>query len=219
MRRTGGRVPEIVSGRSRCLYTGRIYFLKRLKIPSTGRGSRSAGHRLPPCRGVHACVREMAPVAQGVPALRSSSRSRCGTIVPPLYPLPWNPWQSSFRDQPDDYFFLRFFLEMGRRSSEEDRGADEFSSSLREISRDIGLKRTRETERERGGKEAFGRAQVKRLREGAGGPSDVRRVPRATRLTSKSVAIGEIPAQLRFIVPEDLRRRRNERGVINGRGR
>lgn len=77
----------------------------------------------------------------------------------------------------------------------------------------------RETERERGGKEAFGRAQVKRLREGAGGPSDVRRVPRATRLTSKSVAIGEIPAQLRFIVPEDLRRRRNERGVINGRGR
>lgn len=56
----------------------RIFF-KVAAISSTGR---AAGHRLPPCRGVHACVREMAPVAQGVPALpsrpdRARSSSRC----------------------------------------------------------------------------------------------------------------------------------------------
>lgn len=80
-----GRAPQIVSGRSRCLYTSRqrVYFSKwrRYRLPDA-RPNRAAGHRLPPCRGVHACVREMAPVAQGVPALpsrpdRARSSSRC----------------------------------------------------------------------------------------------------------------------------------------------
>lgn len=164
-----GRAPQIVSGRSRCLYTGRqrVYFSKwrRYRLPDA-RPNRAAGHRLPPCRGVHACVREMAPVAQGVPALpsrpdRARSSSRCGTIVPPSYriPQPFLPptlgKNLSFRDEPDDYSFLRFFLEISRRSVARNEKQGSFSSSIslflytKYHTRDIVLARTREREREK----------------------------------------------------------------------
>lgn len=145
----------------------RIFF-KVAAIPSTGRAAEPSG-RTPASsvsRRARVCTRDGTCRAR---CSRTAFSSRScsilvemrSTIVPPSYriPQPFLPptlgKNLSFRDEPDDYSFLRFFLEISRRSVARNEKQGSFSSSIslflytKYHTRDIVLARTREREREK----------------------------------------------------------------------
>ena len=147
----------------------RIFF-KVAAIPSTGRAAEPSG-RTPASsvsRRARVCTRDGTCRAR---CSRTAFSSRScsilvemrSTIVPPSYriPQPFLPptlgKNLSFRDEPDDYSFLRFFLEISRRSvARNETGILLFlylSFSLHEISHERYRVGAHARERERGREE------------------------------------------------------------------